>query len=250
MLTKLKTRTAALAAAAVLMASTAGGIAVAGCGGSNDSNSASATAASSPGSTAKNPTPQSVLDAESGAEDTIDLALAGEQAKAVAAAEALNRVAQGQAAADLAAAGIPEAKIAEFQARAAKVAKLAPTADPLNTALASNRVFELVAQFLGSYEDVVPADVIKLDYLDFEAKLQALAGNRPATQAAVTGLAAAWQRLKPDVVGAGGDQAATSFDEHVSTMQGLLASGTDKQLADEAQHGLDLVDEIEVVYTG
>ena len=230
---------------AVLVAGTAGGIAVAGCGGSDRSTQPA------PAATAvKNPIPRSVLDAESGAEDTIDLALAGEKAKAVAAADPLNRVAQGRAATDMASAGIPEAQIAEFQARAAKVAELAPTADPLDTALASNRVFELVSEFLSSYDDVVPADVITLDYLDFEAKLQAIAGDGPAVERAVADLAATWQRLKPDVIGAGGERAATSFDEYVSAMQDLVASGTDGQLANEAQYGLDLVDEIEVVYTG
>lgn len=254
--TKIKSRTAALAAVAVLAASTAGGLAVAGCGGSNgsDQSPSATTASGSPDSTgasaAPDPIPQSVLAAESGSEDTIDLLLAGEKAKGIAAANALNTVAQGQAAADLSAAGVPKVQIAELQARAAEVAKLAPTAAPLETALASNRVFELVSQFLRNYDSVVPAEVIGLDYLDFEAKLQALAGDRRAAEAAVADLAATWKGLAPEVISAGGEQAAASFDQHVSAMQDLLRSGSDKQLADEAQNGLNLVDEIEVVYTG
>lgn len=256
MLTTIKTRTAALAAIGVLAASTMGGLAVAGCG-SNDTASQSPPATLTTGSTdpaasraPTNPIPQSVLDAESGAEDTIDLLLAGDRSKAIASAAALNDVANGQAATDLANAGISKAQIAEFQKRAAEVARLAPTADPLVAALASNRVFELVSQFLGAYDDVVPSKVITLDYLDFEAKLQALAGNRRAAESAVTDLVATWEQLRPEVLAAGGEQAAASFDAHVSDMQDLLASGVGDRLADEAQHGLDLVDEIEAVYTG
>lgn len=256
MLTTIRTRTAALAAIGVLAVSTTGGLAIAGCGGSDtgaqSSPGASATPSVVPGAsgTATDPIPQSVLDAESGAEDTIDLLLAGDRSKAIASATALNDVAHGQAATDLAAAGVSKAQIAEFQARAAEVARLAPTAEPLVTALASNRVFELVSQFLGVYDDVVPSKVITLDYLDFEAKLQALAGDRPAAESAITKLVATWEQLKPEVVAAGGEQAAASFDAHVTDMQDLLASGADDQLASEAQHGLDLVDEIEAVYTG
>lgn len=256
MLTKIKSRTAALAAIAVLATSTAGGLAVAGCGGTDTPTQPSSTApaASSPdgsgSSTATNPIPQSVLAAESGAEDTIDLLLAGDTAKALDSAKALNDVARGQAASDLADAGVSKAQIAEFQSRAAEVAKLAPTAEPLDTALASNRVFELVSQFLGRYDDLVPSEVIKLDYLDFEAKLQALAGDRTATEAVVSKLTATWNALEAEVVAAGGDQAAASFKTHVTAMQDLVVNGSDQQLADEAQHGLDLVDEIEVVYTG
>lgn len=249
MFTKIKSKTAALAAIGTLAVSTAGGIAVAGCGGGDPSTPSANAAAADPGAVAS-PIPKSVLAAESGAEDTIDLVLAGDRAKAIDSANGLNEVARGQAATDLAAAGVSKSQIADFQSRAAEVAKLAPTAAPLETALASNRVFELVSQFLGHYQGAVPAEVITLDYLDFEAKLQALAGDRGAARAAVGELAATWDGLRSQVVAAGGDQAAASFDQHVAAMRDLLANGSNQQLADEAQQGLDLVDEIEAVYTG
>jgi hypothetical protein len=244
MFTQMKVRTAAIAGVIVLAATTAGGIAVAGKGdGGPSPPSGSAQAA-------LKPIPPSVLSAESGAEDTIDLALAGKPAQAVRAANELNRVAHGRAATDLAAAGISPARIAEFQTRAAKVAALAPTADPLTTALASNRVFELVSEFLSSYDDVVPSRVIRLDYLDFEAKLQALNGHRAAVSTAVTELASTWDGLHPRVVAAGGAAAAAAYSTHVAAMQDLVKSGDAKAIAGEAQHGLDLVDKIESAFTG
>lgn len=255
MFTKARSKGTAAVAAALLAATAAGGGAIAGCGNdaSAPSPSTSAQTASQDAMTAgssSNPIPDSLLAAESGAEDTIDFALAGDMAKAIDSANLLNAAAQGRAATDLAAAGVSRAEIAKFQTRAAEVAKIAPRADPLKTALASNRVFELIAGFLGNYQDTVPADVIAMDYLDFEAKLQALAGDRPKAQGAVSKLAATWDALEAEVVAAGGNEAAASFGEHVKTMQVLIASGSDQQLADEAQTGLDLVDEIEAVYTG
>lgn len=253
MLSETRTRAAALAALAILAASTAGGLAIGACGSSDDAaRRAPAAARVSPTTTspANSPVPQGVLDLESGAEDTIDLVLAGRQAKAAAAAETLDRVARGQGGADLAVAGVPEAKIALLQSRTARLTRLAPGANPLDTALAANRVFELVATFLGRYQGPVPAEVVKLDYLDFEAKLQALAGNRAAARAAVARLATTWKRLRPDVLAAGGATAAAAFDDHVAAMERLARHASGRRLASEAQHGLDLVDGIERVYTG
>jgi DNA-binding transcriptional LysR family regulator len=49
----------------------------------------------------------------------------------------------------------------------------------------TNRAFGLVPGFFALYESRVPADVIQLDYLDFEAKLRAKAGDGAALRSAV-----------------------------------------------------------------
>lgn len=107
-----------------------------------------------------------------------------------------------------------------------------------------------MAAVVASYTDLVPGEVIQLDHLDFEAKLQALAGDRERMAVTVSELARTWQGLRGGAVAAGGDVAVAAFDEHVALMQELVANGSDEELADEAQNGLDLVDEIEAVYAG
>jgi hypothetical protein len=188
---------------------------------------------------------------ESGAEDTTDFVLAGERAKAVASADALHRAAQGPAAAELRKAHVPRAQVDELRARAAAVRKIVARGKPIDVALAANRAFALVPGFFAVYRDPVPADVTRLDYFDFQAKLEALAGDRGAVREAVRGLAAVWQRLREPVAAAGGRAAAAAFDGHVRALGSLVRSGArTRAIAAEAQHGLDLVDKLEAVYAG
>ena len=200
-----------------------------------------------PGTARHGPIPPALRTAESAAEDTIDLALAGKRAKVVAKANALKAVADGPAEAALRAAGVSDGQIAEFRARADEVAKLAPKADLLQVALASNRAFGLIPEFFALYDSPVPAAVTALDHLDFDAKLQAKAGAPAALRSAVTRLDRTWLKLRPDVVKSGGARVAAKFDAHVKRME-RLAAGGHRAAAKEAQHGLDLVDELEAVY--
>ena len=202
---------------------------------------------------AKSKIPDSVRAVESGAEDTTDFILAGDRAKAVKSANALNDAAQGDAAKDLADADVPAAQIDELKARAAEVKRIVERDKPIRVALAANRAFELVPDLFAAYSDRVPAQVTRLAYLDFEAKLRALAGDRGRVADAVSGLRVAWkeQRKKVRRAAPGGSAARDHFDAHVRTMRDLVdADASLEQIAREAQHGLDLVDEIEAVYTG
>lgn len=202
---------------------------------------------------AKSKIPQSLRVVESGAEDTTEFVLAGERAKAVQSANALNDAAQGDAADDLADADVPAAQIDELKVRAAEVKRIVARGKPIDVALAANRAFELVPDFFAAYSDRVPAQVTRLDYLDFEAKLRALAGDRGRVADAVSGLEVAWkeQRKKVRRAAPGGSAARDHFDAHVRTMRDLVDADVSlERIAREAQHGLDLVDEVEAVYTG
>jgi hypothetical protein len=193
--------------------------------------------------------PRSLSKAESAAEDTIDLILAGKRDEAVRSAGNLDKLAQGDLEKDLGGTASKE-ELGEFQARAAEVARLAPEGEPIAVALAANRAFELVARFFGRYQTEVPGRVMFLDYLDFEAKLRALAHELDPVRATVGQLAKTWSELVPSLPS--GEKAAgarTQFDAHVAAMTTLAAAGTDFDgMAKEAQHGLDLVDELEAVY--
>jgi len=101
--------------------------------------------------------------------------------------------------------------------------------------------------FFARYDSPIPPAVTALDHLDYEAKLQARAGNVPAIESAVKELDRSWASLGPDVIKAGGEREAARFEAHVARL-GRLAARGGPAVAREAQRGLDLVDEIEAVY--
>ena len=249
----------AAGAQALLVATLGLAALAAGCGGSTDSagttaatktattSTVAAPATTTAAAASHRPIPRALRSAESDAEDTIDLALAGKRARVVAKAEALRAVADGPAASALRSAGVNAADIAEFRARSREVARLAPRADLVDVAIASNHAFALMPGFFAHYDSPIPPAVTSLDHLDFEAKLQARAGHTAAIEPAVVELKRTWSALRPDVVEAGGRRVAARFDAHVARMERLAARGG-QAAAREAQRGLDLVDEIEGVY--
>jgi hypothetical protein len=228
-------------------------VALAGCGGDDRPAHSTDLAGDRPAAPQRQaapprgPVPPILRTVESAAEDTIDLALAGDRAKAVRGARKLKAAADGPAAAELRKAGVSAAEIADFRARAQAVAQLAPRADLVRVALASNRAFELVPDFFARYRSPVPAEVLRLDHLDFEAKLRARAGDTAGLRGAAGRLAQTWAGLRPDVVRAGGTGPAARFDAHVRRLRRLAGRGG-RRAQREAQRGLDLVDEIEHVY--
>ncbi len=202
---------------------------------------------------AKRPIPQSLRVVQSGAQDTADLVLAGERAQAVKSANALDDAAQGDAAEELEDADVPAAQIDELKARAAELKRIVARDKPIRVALAANRAFELVPDFYAVYSDRVPAQVTRLDYLDREVKLRALAGDRGRVADAVSGLEVAWkeQRKKVRRAAPAGSAARDHFDAHVRDLRELVdADASLERVAREAQRGLGFVDEIEAVYTG
>ena len=135
----------------------------------------------------------------------------------------------------------------ELKARAARVAKLAPEAPLVDVALASNQVFALVPALFARYDTPVPAAVTKLDYLDFEAKLESRAKDKAKLQKAVDDLGAEWAALRPEVDDA---RAAARYDAHVQAIARLADNANPQETQREAQHGLDLVDELEESFSG
>ena len=200
------------------------------------------------GGAPKGAVPASLASAESAAEDLIDEALAGRRDQVVANADELAMVASGPLAAALRKAGVAPAEISSFQRRALEVKRLAPRAPLIDVALASNHAFELMPDFFARFDVDAPPDVTRLDYLDFEAKLQSKAGDAAKLGSAVRRLGGVWTRLRPEVVRAGGRKAAADYDAHVKAMIGLSGNAHAAATQQEAQHGLDLVDAIEHVF--
>ena len=93
----------------------------------------------------------------------------------------------------------------------------------------------------------MPASVTELDYLDFEAKLESRAHDTAKLRQAVDRLGAKWDSVRPQVSDA---RAAASFDAHVKAITALADNADPARTQREAQHGLDLVDELEQSFEG
>jgi hypothetical protein len=231
------------AASALVIALLAG---VSGCGGSSGDGASStrATPQHAEGPKRKPRVPASLGRVESGAEDTIDFAHAGDRARVVATARVLLRAAKGPATADLREAGVPDYRVAELRSRARLLESLAPRADFARVSLAANRISALMPEFYARYRDPVPPDVLKLDYLDREAQLRSLAGDQASVPGVVTELSSTWSGLRARVIAAGGRRVAARYARHVAAMR-RLARGPRGALQREAGTGLELVDELE-----
>jgi hypothetical protein len=236
-----------LLCAAVAAAAVAG---VTGCG--DDSGGTEQATTGEPAEGGEGPeepaaVPASLGTVESGAEDTVDFAHRSDRAAVVRTARKVLRAARGRAASDLRAAGVDPGQIAALQQRARRLERIAADASFADVSLAANAVSGLMPALYGRYEDPVPPDVLKLDYLDREAQLRSEAGDRGSVPSVVDGLSATWTHLRPDVLSAGGAPVAARYDRHVRAMH-RLAGTADSGLQREAGTGLELVDDLEAQF--
>jgi hypothetical protein len=202
-----------------------------------------------PGSaSAAGPVPSSLTALESSAEDLVDVALAGNRQGVVTGATELSTLANGPAAASLSRAGVPHVLIGRLKQRAGVVRGLAARGAFVRVALAANAVSGLMAQLYGHFRDRVPPSVLALDYLDREAHLRSLVGERKGVANAVKHLEPTWTSLRRKVIASGGTKEAAAFDKHVAAMKRLVG-GPLSGVRAEALHGLVLVDQLEGVFT-
>ena len=199
------------------------------------------------GREARQPVPPGLTTLESSAEDIVDVALAHDRAHVVALAATLRANAGKSTTRVLLDAGAAPADVATLRARAAHVAQISRAAPYTSVALAANAVSAVVAVLYGRFSDPVPVPVRRLDYLDREAQLRSLAGQRKAVQPVVARLAATWASLRPAVAAHGGQTVAAAYGRHVAAMQ-HLAGNPDGAFRSEAVNGLNLVDELEAVF--
>jgi hypothetical protein len=197
----------------------------------------------------KRPVPESLQTVESSAEDLVDLALAGQRDRVEATAAALKVAANGSVISALLSAGTPSPQIAALKDRARRVMQLARAGSFVQVALAANSVSQLMGDLYGRFTDPVPPVVRTLDYLDREAQLRSLAGERERVRSAVAELQRAWQRLQPKVVARGGTREAAAYKAHVAAMRRLAAVRSWRLLESEAVNGLNLVDSLETVFS-
>ena len=207
-----------------------------------------APSAAAPVTVMRPPVPASLTALESSAEDLVDVALAHDRSRVVAMAGTLSSNAGGATARMLLEAGAAPADIAVLRARAAAVARLSHGGPYTSIALAANAVSGIVVTLYARFADRVPVAVRRLDYLDREAQLRSLAGQRKAVAPVVAQLAATWTPLRPAVVGHGGQTVAAAYGRHVAAMR-RLGQAPGGAFRSEAVNGLNIVDELETVFS-
>ena len=204
--------------------------------------------AAAPGRSARAPVPAGLTALESNAEDIVDVALAHDRARVIAMARTLRTSAGGATARVLLDAGAAPADVADLRTRAATVARISDKAPSTTVALAANAVSGVVAKLYARFADPVPVAVRRLDYLDREAQLRSLAGQRKAVPPVVARLTATWLSLRPVVIAHGGKSVAAAYGRHVAAMR-RLAQKPDGAFRSEAVNGLNIVDELEGVFS-
>jgi hypothetical protein len=210
---------------------------------------AAAPAEATPGARARPPVPASLSALESNAEDIVDVALAHDRPRVIAMAATLASSSGSAASRALVSAGAAPAQIAALRARAAVVARLSHSGPFTSIALAANAVSAVVAELYARFSDPVPVAVRRLDYLDREAQLRSLAGQGKAVPPVVARLAATWKPLRHSVIGHGGGQTvAAAYARHVAAMT-RLAQSPGGAFRSEAVNGLNIVDELESVFS-
>lgn len=111
--------------------------------------------------------------------------------------------------------------------------------------LESNQVTLTVAEMSAGYQNPVPVDVTKLDYLGRELEIWASSSNQQQLDKTAADIQSAWQSVRPQVIESGGTAEAQKFDGIVQQVQ---------QAKSPDQHGalakpvLDQVDYLEKVF--
>jgi hypothetical protein len=207
----------------------------------------STAGSAAPQARARPPVPASLTALESNAEDLVDVALAHDRAGVTSKASALAASAGGATAATLQAAGTSKVDVVALKSLVTRVARLSRAGSYTSVALAANAVSGRVSELYVHFADPVPVAVRRLDYLDREAQLRSLAGQRKAVPPAVARLAATWAPLRHSVVGHGGATVAAAYARHVAAMQ-RQAKAPGSAFRREAVNGLNIVDELENVF--
>ena len=193
------------------------------------------------------PIPAGLTALESNAEDLVDDALGHDRTRVVATSNALSASAGATTGKTLLAAGVPARQIALVRARVARVARDAHAAPYVVVALDANAVSTAVTELYLHFADRVPIAVRRLDTIDRDAQLRSLAGQRAAVPLVVR-LEKTWAPLRQHVIDHGGQTVAAAYARHVAAMKHLAAAGG-SPFRNEAVNGLNIVDELEGVFT-
>jgi hypothetical protein len=203
------------------------------------------SSSSSSPSTTPGDIPAPLADIEGIAEDAYDKALIGDFATVQANADEIASSwadFRSQAETDGAGADVLQAMddaVAAFSA--------APD-DVVGAGRAANGVSALMDELFGLYDPRTPTEIIALDYSGREVVLDATEPNLSSATEDVDELETTWNQVKAKVVDAGGQDTADKYDAHIDAMRQAAAADDPSTVIDEANVGLELVDDMEKLF--
>lgn len=197
---------------------------------------------------ANDPIPPQLATVETAAETGFDAALVADRAKIASAADqASSNWADysKRAAAD----GVPANAIAStttaIAALAALVASNAPT---LAIARAFNAVSAPMARIYAVYKPPVPENLLDMDYLGRELRLDARAPDLPRATANLDALTSQWTAFRSRVTGVGGAAQAAQVDASLTQARAAITAGDVAALDRAAVAEAEAVDAVEALF--
>jgi hypothetical protein len=190
--------------------------------------------------------PEPLITLEAQAEDIIDIVPAGEWGKVTADIAAITKAwnaYQPQAAND----HVPQPFQDALMAASDRLQKTSAAKDAPGTLQAANDLSAAVVDLFTAYHPAEPIDLGWLDVLERQAVLDA-PGDDGAAADSLAKINAVWVRLKPVILAHNGSDAATRFENSLTTQQQALSSKQAAALTAEATNGLELVDALEELF--
>jgi hypothetical protein len=216
------------------------------CGGSSTSGKREQPAQTEQADEERGSVPQTVLDIEGDAEDTIDMVFAGRWDRV--SADAISLAANWEdflASSD--ASGLTADQRGTMDKAISDLRAAGQSQDGLAARQAANDVSKVIVDVFDLFEHKVPSDIGRLDWQERQALIDIDRGDWNAVSGDLAQLRRTFNRAKPGVLAAGGDRQAADFEASLNE-QDRLAAAKDPGIVDEANVALELVDDLEGVY--
>ncbi len=192
--------------------------------------------------------PAQLDNVESAAEDAYDLALSGDINGARAKAQALSDD-WDNFKPDAVNAGASSQLVQQVdQAVTAFTQTASQSSNKFAVARAANGVSRYMDQLYRLYSPTVPPAVMRLDYLGRELALDGRQGRLQQARQTLTTTRSTWQALQPTLIDAGGQTVAGGYATTLDAIAAAIDRGDGAQLTRQANHSLDLVDDMERVF--
>lgn len=197
---------------------------------------------------AENPIPSDLATVESAAETGFDAALLANRAQMAAAANLASSTWDGyskRAAAD----GVPSDAIASTAAAISSVTTLVTSSAPtLVIARAFNAVSAPMARIYAVYRPPVPENLLDMDYLGREIRLDARAADLQHASTNLDLLAGQWTAFRSRVVAVGGTTQAVQMDGALAQARTAIVAADAAALERAAVAQAEAVDAIEALF--
>ena len=145
-------------------------------------------------------------------------------------------------------AAAPQALQAAMNTALQQLQTAAQAQDAAATMQAANDVSAAVVELFALYDSAIPADIGRLDVLGRQILLDVAQGDWAKAEQSLAQTAAVWQRVRPSALAQQGDKVVAAYDASLSAQAAWLKTKDREKLIDEANTGLEIVDELEGIY--